>query len=411
MPDPDLQVRLDRLTADLLAIGAGDERVHSAVVAVDWPGHGRAAAAAGIARQDSGAPMRVDTQFHIASVGKPMTAALILQAAEEGRLGPAGVDTPLIETGVLPADEVRRLHCIDGVSYGARITLRHLLTHTSGLRDHQIDDGDMTSEGYGGKPAPRSMSGRRAADFARHIAAVEAGRAPGPGLRTQMRWIAWDPARPRDSDAGLINFYLNEGMAEHGLWPPGTAFHYSDTAFMILALLAEHVFGASYHRLLRERVFDPLGMNDSFLDAADALDPAPWIREVADVWNGRVPLLSYGFNLSNDWGGGGQVCTAGDLNRFIAGLLAGRLFRRPETLAEMLRWCEPPGRPANYTRVGCGIFTFTTPAGRRQIGHSGAWGAKMLAMPETGLVLSGTVNRRAAPADWMARLADALLDG
>jgi CubicO group peptidase (beta-lactamase class C family) len=137
----DLHARLAELTQGLLALGSGDEAIRSAVVAIDWAEHGTTAAAAGVARADTGAPMRAESQFHIASVAKPMTAALIFQAVEQGLLGPQGIDARLIDTGVLPPEICRRLHNIDGTSYGDAITLRHMLTHTSGLRDAQIDDG------------------------------------------------------------------------------------------------------------------------------------------------------------------------------------------------------------------------------------------------------------------------------
>jgi hypothetical protein len=59
----DLQTRVGELTRGLITA-----EVRSAVVAVDWRGRGSAAAAAGVARQDTGALMRVQSQFHIASV-------------------------------------------------------------------------------------------------------------------------------------------------------------------------------------------------------------------------------------------------------------------------------------------------------------------------------------------------------
>jgi len=401
----DLQTRLTDLTRRLVG-----GPVHSAVVAVDWRGHGAAAAAAGVARHDSGSPMRVETQFHIASVAKPMTAALIFQAAEEGLLGREGIDARLIDTGVFPLEICRRLARIDGVSTGDRITLRHMLTHTSGLRDAQIDDGDVTSEGYGSRPAPNSIVGRRAADFQRHVEAVAAGRAPEPGLRTLKHWLPWDPARTDDADAGLVNYYLNV-CGDHALWPPGEGFHYSDTAFTILALVAEKLLGASYHRLLRARLFDPLRMNDSFLEAHSDLDPSPWVREVSDCWAGEVPIVSYGVNVSNDWGGGGVVSTADDLNRFMRGLMEGRVYRRTETLKEMLRWQHPRGLSPRYAAVGNGVLNYSTPEGRTLIGHSGVWGGRMLSTPDGALVISGTVNTRAARADWIAEIADEVMRG
>lgn len=404
-----LQRLVNQRTSALLGLGAGDEAVRNAVVVVDNPDRGlHAAAAAGRMRADSERPMGTDTQFHIASVVKPMTAVLIFQAIEAGLLGADGIDTRLIDTGVLAPGIVRRLHNIDGRSYGETITLRHMLTHTSGLRDGQVDDGDYTAEQYGSS-APNSVGGRRRADMPAHMAALAEGKEPPAHLRTCKLWRPWDPDRPDDPDAGLLNFYLAGHTAgEHALFPPGEGFHYSDTAFTILALLAEHVFGKSYHRLLRERIFDPLGMQDSYFEPWSDLDPAPWRRDLSDAWFSAVPLVSARINLSNDWGGGGVIASAGDLNRFLIGLMQGRLFSRAETLASMLSWSVPPGLAPRFAAAGHGIFTFRAASGLRVIGHSGAWGAKMLATPDNGFFFAGTVNRRGAKGEWMIEIAEAV---
>lgn len=404
-----LQDTVAALTRGLLAIGSAAEPVHNAVVVVEHPSRGlRAAAAAGKMRDDSSAAMAVDTQFHIASVVKPMTAALIFQAAETGKLGPAGIDTKLIDTGVLPPHIVRALHNIQGRSHGERITLRQMLTHTSGLRDGQVDDGDFTAGGYFGRAAPNSISGRRFPDLEPHHAAYRAGRPIPAGLRTTMRWKPWDPTQPANPDAGVLNFYLAAHTAgAHALFRPGHGFHYSDTAFTILALLAEHLHGESFARLLLHRIYAPCGMTDSYYDADSDLDPAPWVRALSDCWNGAYPLVSMGMSLSNDWGGGGVIATAADLNRFMIGLLDGRLFRHRATLAEMLRFTAPAGL-SNYAAVGHGVLAFRSPAGRWLFGHSGAWGTKMLHDPANGFYYSGTVNRRGAHSAWMLDIADAV---
>lgn len=404
-----LQDALDRLVAALPHMGSAEEPIHNAVAVVEHPGRGlRAAAAAGRMRDDSDAPMAIGTQFHIASVVKPMTATLIFQAAEDGLIGPAGIDTKLIDTGVLAPYLVRRLHNIHGRSHGADITLRHLLTHTSGLRDGQVDDGEYLAGGYIGRAAPNSLSGRRWPDLDAHMAAYRSNKAPPPGLRTTMHWKPWDPARPDDPDAGVLNFYLAAHTAgARALFPPGHGFHYSDTAFTILALLAENLLGASFARLLHDRIYLPCGMTDSYYIADSDLDPTPWQRDLSDCWNGPYPLVSAGFDLSNDWGGGGVVATASDLNRFLIGLLAGRLFRRQGTLAEMTRFIAPPGL-ASYAAIGHGLLGFRSPAGRFLFGHSGAWGAKMLYDPANGFFYSGTINRRGVRGEWMLEIADAV---
>ncbi len=404
-----LQDTVARLTQGLLSMGSAAEPIHNAVVVVENPTLGlRAAAAVGRIRDDGDAPMGVETQFHIASVVKPMTAALIFQAAETGKLGSAGIDARLIDTGVLPPWAVRRLHNIGGRSYGDTITLRQMLTHTSGLRDGQIDDGDYVAGGYTGRASPHSISGRRYADLAPHYEAYRAGRPIPAGLRTTMHWKPWDPAQPENPDAGLVNFYLCAHTAgDHALFRPGHGFHYPDTAFTILALLAEQLHGESFARLLLHRIYEPCGMTDSYYDADSDLDPAPWRRDLSDCWNGPYPLVSMGMSLSNDWGGGGVIATAADLNRFMVGLMDGRLFRHRATLAEMARFTVPEGLKS-YAAIGHGLLGFRSPGGRWLFGHSGAWGAKMLYDPANGFYYSGTVNRRGARGEWMQDIADAV---
>jgi D-alanyl-D-alanine carboxypeptidase len=400
-----VQSLLDRLVPALLT--TGEDAIHNAVVVVENPATGlRAEAAAGRMRDDSDRPMQVGTQFHIASIVKPMTAALIFQAAETGLLGPAGIDTRLIDTGLLPLRIVRRLHNIRGRSFGEQITLRQLLTHTAGLRDGQGDDGDYLAGGYFGRAAPNSLSGRRFPDLEPHYQAYRAGRPIPPGLRTTMLWKPWDPTQPDNPDSGVLNFYLAAHTAgANALFRPGHGFHYSDTAFTILALLAEQLHGASFARLLHDRIYVPCGMADSYFDADSDIDPTPWMRDLADVWNGKYPLVSMGMSLSNDWGGGGVIATAADLNRFMIGLLDGRLFQRRETLAEMARFTVPEGIKA-YAAIAHGLLGFRSPAGRWLFGHSGAWGAKMLYDPANGYFYSGTVNRRGAKGEWMLEIAD-----
>jgi D-alanyl-D-alanine carboxypeptidase len=402
-----LQSLLDRLVPALLT--TGDDAILNAVVVVENPKLGlRAAAAAGKMRDDSDTPMQVDTQFHIASIVKPMTAALIFHAAEQGKLGSAGIDTKLIDTGILPPYIVRALHNIRGRSWGDAITLRQMLTHTSGLRDGQGDDGDYLAGGYFGRAAPNSLSGRRFPDLEPHYQAYRAGRPIPQGLRTTMHWKPWDPAQPENPDAGVLNFYLSAHTAgRNALFRPGHGFHYSDTAFTILALLAEQLHGESFARLLLHRIYEPCGMTGSWFDADSDFDQTPWQRDLADVWNGKYPLVSMGMSLSNDWGGGGVISPASDLNRFLIGLLDGRLFQRRETLAEMIRFGTPEGLK-NYAAVAHGVLGFLSPAGRFLYGHSGAWGAKMLYDPGNGFFYSGTVNRRGARSEWMQDIADAV---
>jgi len=182
--------------------------------------------------------------------------------------------------------------------------------------------------------------------------------------------------------------------------PPGAAFHYSDTGYVLLGLLIERVASRPLHVQLRDEVLAPLGLDDTYLayrDDPPGLGPTRWPE--ADCWAGGTPCLSGAVNLSFDWAGGGVVSTASSLNAFLRALLAGRLFAREETLATMLDWQVPAGLKSPRTGVGCGIFRTSSPRGEL-VGHAGAWGGKMLYCPELDLYMAGTTNQSATRDDW-----------
>jgi D-alanyl-D-alanine carboxypeptidase len=334
--------------------------------------------AAGIARPDTRAALTPATPIHVASVAKTFTAVLVMQLAEEGRLGALGIDSTFATFGVLPREVVSRLHREDGVSQADRITLRHLLTHTSGIRDAMVDDAE-----HCGGPAPGSLIGEMLA----------------PGGSPARTWVPWDPRRPLDPNAGVINFFISRGIADHPVHPPGKGFHYSDTGFVLLGLLVETVEGRPLHECLRARIFRRLGLADTYLAYRD--DPAlgPNRAPEAEVYAGEFPVLTSGASLSFDWAGGGIVSTVADLATFVRALFAGRLFRSQATLRETTAWVCPPGLDATRSGVGLGLFR-TACNGTELWGHSGAWGTKIALEPRSGLVFSGTTNQARSPVDW-----------
>ena len=333
----------------------------------------------GRARADGDEALTPGHRFHVASIGKTMTATLVLRHAERGAFGPPGIDARLAELGVLDSRIVARLSRRGAESFGERITLRQLLTHTAGLRDAMVDDATSL-----GGPAPGSLIGRMLA----------------PGGDPRRCWEPWDAGRPDDAEAGVVNFFLNSGISDAALGAPGEAFHYSDTGFMLLGLAVEHAGRAPFHSQLREQLFAPLGLADTYLAYRD--DPpglGPARQPESDCWAADTPCLSGGVNLSFDWSGGGVVSTAGSLIAFLRALLQGRLFERRGTLATMLDWVAPSGLAPPRSGVGLGLFRTDSPCGPL-IGHSGAWGAKMVFCPELDLYFAGTSNQSHGPANW-----------
>ncbi len=378
MDTPGLQAELQG-ALDALMAARGAAPVASAAIRVETAeGEPLFERAAGLARPDMRAPMTVSTPVHIASVAKTFTAVLVLQLAEEGRLGRRGLDAPFAGFGVFDAETMSRLHRRDGVSHADRITLRHLLTHTSGLRDAMVDDAERC-----GGPAPGSLIGTLLS----------------PGGNPSRSWVPWDARPAGERCVGVINFFLDQGIADHPLFEPGAGFHYSDTGFVMLGLLVQAVEGRPLHESLRARIFEPLGLANTYLAYRDDPSLGPDRAPEAEVYAGEQPVLTSGMSLSFDWGGGGLVSTVADLAAFLRGLMAGRLFESGATLAEMTRWTRPAGLDATRTGVGLGLFRVAC-NGTELWGHSGAWGTKLAFEPRTRIVFAGTTNQARSPVDW-----------
>ncbi len=377
--------------------GDGTAPVRNAIVQVSVPSmQFEHTAVAGIARADSREPMTAGRPFYIASITKSIVAVRILQLVEAGKLS---LDTTIAKTGILPADALARLQVYEGHSYGGEITVRQLLQHRTGLRDMLLDDRQHLSDEFESGTAPGSLGGIWSSQLARY---VECRRQPGTcsteetaRLYPGHRWVAWNATAwqrdPKNREAGLINFFLSE-MDNAGLFPPGQAFHYADTNYILLGMLIEQITGRSLHAELRDSIFAPLGMQHTYLSYAPDPDARPRDLPPADFWVGDIPAVSNGLDISFDWAGGGVVTTAADLNRFLRGLQHGRVFRDIASRDAMLQCVDTPASHGRHGGYGLGIRCLETDFGPMW-GHMGAWGSAMLLFPQQGVAITGTVNR------------------
>ena len=321
--------------------------------------------AAGAAGPD-GTPLRSDTPFFIASVTKRFIATLVLQAHERGELD---LDDPI--AAHLPAAVTDRLHVVKGVDHTPSITVRHLLTHTSGLPD------------YWDKPRGGGASlYRQLAD----------GHDRTWGLDEVVR-MAREEHTPR--------------FAPQDLTADRQRAHYSDTGFQLLIALVEEVGGRSFAALLGERILAPLGLDHTWLPGRS--QPAGAVAAPSLLYARDEPRdLPQTLVASND-----LFSTAGDLLRFQQALLAGELFERPGSVAvlteraNLLRNMVP-------IRYGAGTMIFRVGRlygpGRRPVtlvGHSGVSGSWLFHCPELDVHLAGTIDQvkgARAPFRLMARL-------
>lgn len=214
------------------------------------------------------------TPFALASVGKAMTSVAVLRLVEDGLLS---LDDPAHR--YLSGDIVRGFDGLQG------ITVRHLLTMTSGLPDY-FDD-------------------------AYFEAAVD------------------DPGTVQQPDVAVSFAYDLDAE-----FTPGDAFSYSNTNYVLLGLILEEVTQLSYGDVLKAEVFEPAGMTYAFVFGTQTLpDDFPLLQ--AGFPHYRAYYEGQGF------GDGGIIASAQDLSRFYRATFYDRTLLSEPMLREMLS--DPTG--------------------------------------------------------------------
>ena len=228
----------------------------------------------GMANLETGTPITPASVFHLASVSKQFTAAAILTLAREGRLS---LD-----------DDIRR-HLPELPDYGHRITIRHLLNHTSGLRD-QWD-----------------------------LLAMARGRFE----------------ENRITEADVLEMATRQKVLNY---TPGAEYLYSNTGYTLSAIIVRRVSGKSLRDFAEERFFRPLGMTQTqFQDDYTRVitnRAAGYARRPTGRWH--VSLPNY-----DTYGATSLFSTVGDLLKWQANIAQPRVgdsaffaeMRRLPTLA------------------------------------------------------------------------------
>ena len=253
----------------------------------------RYARSIGVADPGAGTPIDCEMPFQIGSNTKMMTAVILLQLQEEGRLS---LDDPLAK--YLP-DVAARL------PFGESMTLRQLARHTSGVFSYTDNAPDGT---------PGLMEG-----------AINDAVA----LKRELT--------PRE----MIDF-----VVEHGepTFPPGKkgAWHYSNTGYALLGMVIEKLEKLAFDKSLETRIFGPLGMKNTYLwnDI-----PRPSFGLPRSYLAAPFDFETTAWNMSQGWAAGAVISTIDDMHTFIEALVAGKLFRSPETLT-IMQDTVPTSNPA-----------------------------------------------------------------
>jgi CubicO group peptidase (beta-lactamase class C family) len=269
-------------------------------VGVGRPGQPILARAYGMADLEHDIPNTPETIFEAGSVSKQFTAAAIVLLSLEGKLR---LD-----------DDVRK-YIPELPDYKTPVTIRHMLTHTSGLRDW----GSVA--GIGGWPR-----GRRAHTHAHVVDILSRQRA--------------------------LNF------------PPGAEYSYSNSGFNLLAVIVDRVSGQSLAEFSKKRLFEPLGMTHT-----------QWRDDFTRIVKNRaVGYSQRGGGWANDmpfenvYGNGGLLTTVGDLLIWNESLNTGKLGGRP-FLDEMYRKGILTSGRANFYASGLQHGEYN---GKPTITHTGS---------------------------------------
>ena len=227
-------------------------------------------AATGLATQRWGIPNTMETRFDTASITKLFTAVAVLQQVGKGELD--------LETSI------HHYVDLDGTTISPKVTLLHLLTHTSGIADDADEEaGEVYSDLFIDTP---NYSITETKDF-------------------------------------LPQFAHKEPLAE-----PGVDCRYCNVGYILAGLALEKVTGMPYRQYVFDEVFTRAGMLDSgFYDRRDA---APRVAEGWDLVDGTWVENIYSYPPIGSPDGGAHV-TAPDLIRFLHALRDGQLLDKEYT--------------------------------------------------------------------------------
>ncbi len=251
----------------------------------------------GLANVELGVPATADTVYQSGSLGKQFTATAVMLLVEDGKLG---LDDPV------------RKHLPAAPELWKDVTVRHLLSHTSGIKNYTDKDLDH----------------RR--DY------------------TEDDLLKLAASFPLDFD-------------------PGTQWRYSNTGYVILGILIHQVSGKFYGDFMQERIFRPLGMDTTRIISEADLVPnrAAGYRLV----KGQLKNQEYVSPSLNTTGDGSLYLTVRDLAKWDAALYTEKVLKRA-SLEQM--WTPARLKDGTTHPYGFG-WGLGEKNGHKVIGHGGAW--------------------------------------
>jgi CubicO group peptidase (beta-lactamase class C family) len=297
----------------------------------------------GMADLEHDAPNRPDTIFEAGSVSKQFTAAAVLLLAKDGKLS---------------LDDPARKYVPELPDYGAPLTIRHMLQHTSGLRDW----GEVAS-------------------------------------------IAGWPRTTRVHTHAHVLEILSRQKALN--FPSGTQYSYSNSGYNLAAIIVSRVSGKPFAEFSRERIFEPLGMTRT-----------SWRDDHTRIVKGRATAYSAtpgGFRINmpfeNVHGNGGLLTTVGDLLKWNENFVTPKIGDEAFLKLQQLPGVFNDGKAHTYA-MGLVVAPYR---GVAEVGHSGStagYRAHLTRFPEQHLSVAVLCNVSSGAATQYARtVADMYLAG
>ncbi len=289
----------------------------------------------GLADLTSQEPITADTRFLIGSVSKQFTAMLILMLVEKGKLG--------LE------DSVSR-YFPSFPAYADSITLRHLLTHTSGIQEYLVDD----------------------------------------------FWNDPDHAQ-RDMDVQEVLEMIQSYTEPY--FEAGTAFSYCNSAYVLLGRIIEQVSGDSFADCVTQKLLTPAGMDRTVV----GLHPHIAIPDLAKGYqkNHAGEMIPAPYTMATiGWADGNLISTVGDLYRWQMWLKD-----HPPVSPEWMREWVTPYRLKNGISTGYAMGWFVhTRRGIYETWHSGGtqgYTARFSRFPDQDAAVIILTNYETSPRDWL----------
>src|SRR5881394_1681429 len=312
-PDPakELQSYFDSLAA---------ENKLSGVVLVAKDGVTLASKAAGVANKATNTPIDLNTRFNLGSMNKMFTAVAVAQLAQAGKLS--------------FTDNVgKHLPDYPNKDVAGKVTIHHLLTHTSGM-----------------------------------------GMYWGEKFKEQREKLL--------TVAAYLPLFASDPLA----FPPGEKFQYSNAGYMLLGAIIEKVSGEDYYNYVQEHIYKPAGMNDTGFYEPGKPIPNLAVGYTRMSLNGQPQTEIRDNESTREIKGGpagGGFSTAPDLVRFQHALFSYKLLDKAHT--ELVTTGKVDG-PGGKSRYGYG-FGDSNSDGKHIVGHNGGApgiAANLDMFPESG---------------------------